>query len=68
MQEMQREIGMALLLITHDLGIVNQMSDRVLVMYAGTLVETGTRAAVLRQPCHPYTIKLLQSVPTRRTP
>ena len=62
-QELQREIGMALLLITHDLGIVNQMSDRVLVMYAGTLVETGTRAAVLRQPGHPYTIKLLQSVP-----
>jgi len=63
MQALQREIGMALLLITHDFGIVNQMSDRVLVMYAGTLVETGTREAVLRQPCHPYTRKLLQSVP-----
>src|SRR5262245_23928759 len=62
-QELQREIGMALLLITHDFGIVNQMSDRVLVMYAGTLVETGTREAVLRQPRHPYTHKLLQSVP-----
>ena len=63
LQALQREIGMALLLITHDFGIVNQMSDRVLVMYAGTLVETGTRAAVLRQPCHPYTRKLLQSIP-----
>jgi peptide/nickel transport system ATP-binding protein len=63
MQALQREIGMALLLITHDFGIVNQMSDRVLVMYAGTLVETGTREAVLRQPRHPYTRKLLQSVP-----
>jgi len=63
LQALQREIGMALLLITHDFGIVNQMSDRVLVMYAGTLVETGTREAVLRQPRHPYTRKLLQSVP-----
>src|SRR5438128_2547125 len=62
-QELQREIGMALLLITHDFGIVNQVSDRVLVMYAGTLVETGTREAVLRQPHHPYTAKLLQSIP-----
>ena len=62
-QELQREIGMALLLITHDFGIVNQISDRVLVMYAGTLVETGTREAVLRQPRHPYTVKLLQSIP-----
>jgi len=62
-QELQREIGMALLLITHDFGIVNQISDRVLVMYAGTLVETGTREAVLRQPHHPYTVKLLQSIP-----
>src|SRR5215475_9040235 len=63
LQALQRDIGMALLLITHDFGLVNQMSDRVLVMYAGTLVETGTREAVLRQPCHPYTRKLLQSVP-----
>jgi peptide/nickel transport system ATP-binding protein len=62
-QALQREIGMALLLITHDFGIVNQMSDRVLVMYAGTLVETGTREAILRQPRHPYTRKLLESVP-----
>src|SRR5437763_9230701 len=63
LQALQREIGMALLLITHDFGIVNQMSDRVLVMYAGTLVETGTREAVLRHPHHPYTVKLLQSIP-----
>src|SRR5262245_52356970 len=62
-QELQREIGMALLLITHDFGIVNQIADRVHVMYAGTIVETGTREAVLRQPHHPYTIKLLQSIP-----
>ena len=62
-QALQREIGMALLLITHDFGIVNQVSNRVLVMYAGTLVETGSREAVLRQPHHPYTVKLLQSIP-----
>src|SRR5262245_16357789 len=62
-QALQREIGMALLLITHDFGIVNQISDHVLVMYAGTRVETGSREAVLRQPRHPYTVKLLQSIP-----
>lgn len=60
---LQHDIGMALLLITHDLGLVQQMSDRVLVMYAGTLVETGAREALLRAPQHPYTVKLLQSIP-----
>jgi len=63
LRTLQQETGMALLLITHDLGIVNQMSDRVLVMYAGTTVETGACAEVLRQPRHPYTVKLLQSIP-----
>jgi peptide/nickel transport system ATP-binding protein len=60
---LQREIGMALILITHDLGIVSQVSDRVLVMYSGRLAETAPCQAILRQPDHPYTVKLLQSVP-----
>ena len=61
--ELQREFGMSLLLITHDLGVVNQMADRICVMYSGQEVEIGTRADVLAQPRHPYTVKLLESIP-----
>jgi oligopeptide/dipeptide ABC transporter ATP-binding protein len=53
----------ALILITHDLGVVAGMCERVHVMYAGTLVETGTAAQVFARPRHPYTLGLLQSVP-----
>jgi peptide/nickel transport system ATP-binding protein len=63
MQTLQREIGMALILITHDLGIVNQMSDRVLVMYSGRLAEVARCQDILHHPQHPYTVKLLQSIP-----
>ena len=63
LKTLQHEMGLALLLITHDLGIVNQMSDRILVMYAGHLVESGPCQEVLRHPQHPYTQKLLQSIP-----
>jgi peptide/nickel transport system ATP-binding protein len=62
-QALQREIGMALILITHDLGIVNQMSDRVLVMYSGRLAEVARCQDILHHPQHPYTVKLLQSIP-----
>jgi oligopeptide/dipeptide ABC transporter ATP-binding protein len=55
--------GTALILITHDLGVVAGMCERVNVMYAGTLVETGTAAQVFAHPRHPYTLGLLQSVP-----
>ncbi|MGE3538155.1 MAG: dipeptide ABC transporter ATP-binding protein [Candidatus Tectimicrobiota bacterium] len=65
---LQQDIGMALLLITHDLGLVQQMSDRVLVMYAGTLVEAGPSQALLQTPQHPYTIKLLRSIPRHVPP
>ena len=57
------ERGTALMLITHDLGVVAGMCERVNVMYAGTFVETGTAAQVFAQPRHPYTLGLLQSVP-----
>ena len=63
-----RETGTAILLITHDLGVVNQLADRVAVMYAGRIVEEGTRAAVLAAPHHPYTHGLLRSMPSLAQP
>jgi oligopeptide transport system ATP-binding protein len=57
------EVGTALILITHDLGVVAGMCERVHVMYAGTLVETGTADQLFGHPRHPYTLGLLQSVP-----
>ena len=62
---LRAELGMAILLITHDLGIVNELADRVAVMYAGRLVETGTREEILGAPRHPYTQGLLRSIPAR---
>jgi len=63
LRELQKEIGMGILLITHDLGIVNELADRVAVMYAGRIVETATREAILARPAHPYTQGLLASIP-----
>jgi oligopeptide transport system ATP-binding protein len=57
------ERGTALILITHDLGVVAGMCERVQVMYAGTVVETGSAAPIFKSPRHPYTLGLLQSVP-----
>ena len=64
MQELQQKKGMAILLITHDLGIVAETSHRVAVMYAGRIVEMATRSQILFNPAHPYTVKLLQSIPS----
>jgi peptide/nickel transport system ATP-binding protein len=63
LEELQEETGMALLLITHDLGVVAEMADRVVVMNAGEMVETGGAAEVYRNPRHPYTKKLIAAVP-----
>jgi peptide/nickel transport system ATP-binding protein len=63
LRDLQREFEMGLLLITHDLGIVARIADRVAVMYAGQIVETGTAAAVFGRPIHPYTQGLLACVP-----
>ncbi len=63
MKELQQETGMAIILITHDMGIVNQMADDVCVMYAGKLVETGTRRDIFQNMQHPYTRRLLASIP-----
>ena len=58
-----RDEGTALIMITHDLGVVAGMCERVNVMYAGTFVETGAAGAIFARPRHPYTLGLLQSVP-----
>jgi oligopeptide/dipeptide ABC transporter ATP-binding protein len=63
MKELREKTGMAMILITHDLGVVAQMADRVLVMYAGRVVETGHVYDLLKEPLHPYTINLKASVP-----
>jgi len=60
---LQRELGMALVLITHDLGIVARVTERVSVMYAGQIVETGPTRSVFDQPAHPYTRALLDCIP-----
>ena len=65
LRELSRDLGMALLLITHDLGVVNELADRVAVMYAGRVVEEGPRAALLGAPRHPYPQGLLRSMPAR---
>ena len=61
---LQRELGMALILVTHDLGVVYQVVDRVAVMYAGEIVELATTAELFARPSHPYTIGLIRSIPS----
>ncbi|ARQ08725.1 oligopeptide ABC transporter ATP-binding protein [Rhizobium etli] len=63
LQRLQRERGMAMLFVTHNLGVVAEIAHRVAVMYAGRIVETGPVAKVFRDPRHPYTIGLLASMP-----
>ncbi len=64
MQDLRDEKGTAILLITHDLGVIAEMCDAVTVMYAGSVVETGTIEDVLSRPRMPYSIGLLHSIPT----
>jgi peptide/nickel transport system ATP-binding protein len=63
MRELKRKIGAAIVLITHDLGVVAEMAQRVVVMYAGRKVEEAAVRDLFRQPLHPYTLGLLTSVP-----
>ena len=65
MRELQQQMHASILLITHNLGVVNELSDRVAVMYAGKVVELGSRQAVLARPQHPYTQGLLAAMPAR---
>jgi peptide/nickel transport system ATP-binding protein len=64
MRDLKRDFGTSIILITHDLGVVAEMADRVAVMYAGQIVESADVRQLFRAPAHPYTRALLRSVPT----
>jgi peptide/nickel transport system ATP-binding protein len=63
MKRLQRDYGSSILLITHDMGVVSDLAERVTVMYAGSVVEEGPKAAVFHDPQHPYTWGLIGSIP-----
>lgn len=63
LKKLQKEMKTGIILITHDLGVVAEMADRVAVMYAGQVVETGSVNAIFKKPLHPYTRSLLASIP-----
>jgi oligopeptide/dipeptide ABC transporter ATP-binding protein len=64
MKELKDRLGMSIIFITHDLGVIAEMAERVIVMYAGQIVEEALSAPLFETPHHPYTISLLKSVPT----
>jgi peptide/nickel transport system ATP-binding protein len=64
LERLRGELGMAIVIVTHDIGVVAQMADEIAVMYAGRIVETATTEALLSGPEHPYTWGLLRSIPT----
>lgn len=66
LRELQKETGMSMILITHDIGLVANMADRVLVMYAGQIIEEAAAGELFANPRHPYTRALLDTVPTIR--
>ena len=67
MQSLQQELGMAIIMITHDLGVVAQLCDEVIVMYAGGICEQGTADEIFYNPRHEYTKGLMRSIPTAST-
>ena len=67
MTDLQKELGMAIIMITHDLGVVAQLCDEIIVMYAGSICEQGTADEIFYNPCHEYTKGLLRSIPTADT-
>ena len=67
MKSLQEELGMAIIMITHDLGVVAQLCDEVIVMYAGSICEQGTADEIFYNPTHEYTKGLLRSIPTAHT-
>ena len=66
LKRINQQTGTAILLISHDLGVINKICSRVLVMYAGKIVEQGRTEDILKNPVHPYTKGLIASIPTRR--
>ena len=67
MQDLQKKLGMAIIMITHDLGVVAQLCDEVIVMYAGSICEQGTADEIFYNPKHEYTKGLMRSIPTADT-
>ncbi|MDR1194770.1 MAG: ABC transporter ATP-binding protein [Peptococcaceae bacterium] len=63
MRELSRELGASIILITHDLGVVSEMCDQIIVMYAGQIVEQAARSVLFARPRHPYTLGLLAAIP-----
>src|SRR5512138_2411865 len=63
MRALREELGTAIILITHDLGVIAELADEVAVMYAGKIIEQGPVAKLFAEPQHPYTIGLLGSIP-----
>src|SRR5262249_21347141 len=63
LDRLRQENDLAVILITHDLGVLSALADRVSIFYAGRIVESGTRASVLQRPRHPYTQALLDALP-----
>src|SRR2546423_3979328 len=67
LNDLRHKFGLAMLFISHDLAVVSHVADRVAVMYAGNLVELGTKADIFSAPAHPYTQGLLRAIPTLAT-
>ena len=63
LKDIQRKEGCSIMLITHDLGVIAEMADYVVVMYAGRVIETGTTEEIFENPMHPYTKSLLSAIP-----
>ena len=63
LRELQREMGLAVIFVTHDIGAALEVADRIAVMYAGRIVEVGSARALIREPRHPYTLGLFRSLP-----
>jgi len=66
--ELKEQLGFSIVFITHDLSLLLELADRIAIMYAGQLLETGTAAEIHREPSHPYTKGLLNSFPSLRGP
>jgi len=68
LEDLQRRLGMAIIIITHDLGVVAEIADEIAVMYAGRIVEHGSTEQIFAAPQHPYTWGLLKSIPRLGSP
>ena len=65
MQDLQKRLGMAIIMVTHDLGVIADMCDKIVVMYGGSICERGTADDIFYRPCHEYTKGLLRSIPRK---